>query len=172
MSKIVKFCILIILFILSLSLFAEYPVDCITCHTNKNIGKDPHGGIAKECLFCHKSHDPSADRHDPENPNNLIIKDINQLCFSCHEKFTSGFPTYGSPAGGHPIAKHPIEGGPDPLYPARKFTCASCHNPHGSTGKKLFRYKLKRNQMTCAICHKGIFGDTGDETPPWEEIPF
>ncbi len=152
----------------SFGYYENYGINaCLGCHPNKSISKSAHGGIAKECFNCHGETAKSTGFR-----YNLIEADINKLCFSCHDQFESPFGSYGSVAGGHPVAKHPVGGGPDKLYPKRDFTCASCHNPHGSPMRKMFRYEVRPQEDLCQICHGEIvFGrDHRTPIPPWELI--
>ena len=155
---IIKNLILFFILFLSYNAFSVDMDNCLYCHTYKLIGEEPHGTIARECKFCHKPH-----WENTENPHRLILS-INNTCLLCHDDFS-----YGRPGLGHPINGHPFKGPNDPLYPKKEFSCASCHNPHGSKKDSLLRYPFdssQGNSRFCVICHKSL-GNGTNPTPPW-----
>ncbi len=116
---------------------------CIFCHVEKgkefaSPGYKFHGIIVG--LGCNSCHSP----HASEYPYQLYAKII-PLCVSCHTE-------YKKVKVGHPIPGHPISGPRDPLRPNKKFTCASCHNPHGSIYEKLL-IGMNGSDL-CFKCHK------------------
>lgn len=126
-------------------LVSEVPALCFTCHdksefTRKNI----HGPVAAGmCLSCHNHH---ASKHE-----NLTLKPITALCTSCHTgaeikngvHIVSGMLSQG----------HPVSGKTDPKRPGKRFSCASCHDPHSSDFKRLMRYKNDEPFEICISCH-------------------
>ncbi|HLE12196.1 MAG: hypothetical protein A2504_13685 [Bdellovibrionales bacterium RIFOXYD12_FULL_39_22] len=170
-SKVIKtisFYLLAIIIAAMGKLFAYEPglgiESCVGCHPTKNYGGNGHGGIAKNCFNCH-----GKSRFDTPYRYNLN-DETNTICYSCHEQFDPAFGTYGNPAGGHPVAKHPVAGGNDMLYPEKEFSCASCHNPHGSPMRDMFRYESRPGEDRCKICHNKILYGNGNrrQPPPWE----
>lgn len=121
---------------------------CGDCHDDKiaefRKNKFVHGPIeAGMCLVCH-------DSHATDNPAQLHLPP-NVLCLNCHE---------GTDKGVHVVAvvgtgrSHPLQGEVDPSTPGRAFTCASCHNPHGGMGEKLFVRDVTDRMMLCRVCHQ------------------
>jgi predicted CXXCH cytochrome family protein len=149
-----------IFLVLSLSIMAETGVDCRACHIDKGNDPEAHAGVATECTFCHADHD-----EETGNPYNLREKTINLQCGSCHDLKGEEFP------GGHMISGHPVKGGQDPLYPKKQFSCASCHNPHGGKGEKMFRYDYSKTTVyegnLCSVCHWDKVLPKEPETPDW-----
>ena len=128
-------------------LWAEGSLDlCVVCHDDKQDlldKKNPvryvHGIIfGKGCIACH---DPHAT--DEEF---MLHKPINELCVSCH-------PGLAIVSQSHPVAGHPVAGPKDPLQPGRKFSCTSCHEPHGSAHQYLL-IETKLGGRLCRVCHK------------------
>lgn len=149
--------------------FVHKPVEksCLACH-------DPHGtanrndlkaGTGKEvCYSCHqqqvdtgKVKHAALERygctgcHDPHGTGYayLIPKKVNELCASCHPQQKDGTHVTSLVRGGH------VVGGGGLVDPRRKghaFTCASCHNPHGSDNKDFFYYGSTAMEM-CDGCH-------------------
>ncbi len=121
---------------------------CVDCHTDKKrwvVRRKRHRiqsvhGILKGdgCLACHSPH---ATRYRYQ-----LRRPINKLCVSCHTHF-KGIKR------GHPVGGHPVEGAMDPLRQGRRFSCTSCHNPHGSR----YSYMLIGDYLggqVCARCHQ------------------
>ncbi len=96
---------------------------CLICHTVKKKelsekGMRVHAILEAEgCVICHSPH--------ASNHRYQLYKGVVNLCTSCH-------PKYKDMKRGHPVEGHPLHGGKDPIHPQRSFTCASCHDPHGS----------------------------------------
>jgi predicted CXXCH cytochrome family protein len=65
------------------------------------------------------------------------------------------------------LAGHIIKGPVDPRRPDREFTCASCHNPHGSDHQKLF-YLGDTGMESCAGCH----GDKSGNNPGVKDVAW
>ena len=118
---------------------------CIACHSNMaNLVSpvDPvpyvHGIIfGNGCLACHDAH--ATDQEF------VLKRPINELCLSCHPTLLLG--------GGHPVARHPVSRPQDFLRPGRKFSCTSCHDPHG-TVHRYFLIETKQGGKLCRGCHK------------------
>ncbi|MHB8875077.1 MAG: cytochrome c3 family protein, partial [Myxococcaceae bacterium] len=126
---------------------------CYACHKTVDDVKVKHKALERHgCTGC----------HDPHGTNNRfqLIKPVNALCQSCHPDKTDGMHATTFVSGGHAVS------GPwDPRRPDRTFTCASCHNPHGSDSEKLFYYGLDGMEM-CDSCH----GDKTGKHPELKDI--
>jgi len=157
----------VLIFLGVLSVFA-YPViasdskECMECHDDKLRVEDGHGGVAAECTFCHMTHDD-----DIGNPGMLKTKKVTDTCLECHDDLPYKLEL------GHPINNHPIEGGKDPIHPEKRYSCASCHNPHGSAQKYMFRYPYKQqgygNEFLCVTCHRDLDRRVPKPPiPPWD----
>lgn len=113
---------------------------CFSCHAElRKAGERPGAHVpfaGGECLTCH-------DPHSSPRPA-LIRKPLADICFSCHDQ---------GQRDSHPVANHPTskEGVGDPRRPGKPFDCASCHDPHGSSGAKLLRGDIF---TLCGECHK------------------
>jgi predicted CXXCH cytochrome family protein len=87
---------------------------------------------------------------------------VNALCASCHPAQEDGRHVTSLLAGkGH------VVGGDlnDPQRQGRDFSCASCHNPHGSDNPKLFYYG-ENSMEACAWCH----GDKSGKNPGLKSV--
>jgi len=119
---------------------------CFKCHdktefTRKNIHSPVAAGM---CLTCHVPH---ASKYE-----NLTAKLVTGLCTSCHtDKYIKNgiHIVRGTASSGHPVS-----GKKDPKREGKKFTCASCHNPHSSDFTKLLRYKGDAPFEICINCHQ------------------
>jgi len=136
-------------------LAADVPGQCGSCHdkaefTRKNVHPPVAGGM---CLSCHDPHS------SPQS--GMLVKPHVELCGECHDQVVhkphaiAGFTQSGHPIG--QIRKDP-KGKPlplleDPKRPGKPFTCASCHNPHSSDNRKLFRYPARSSMDLCMNCH-------------------
>lgn len=123
---------------------------CDECH--KEVVVPDHQSTHKIlCISCHKDHKQEDD--DGTNPNGSMLKaPIPNICLECHDNLPRLHPVKGS-AG----RSHPVMGERDPLHQSRPFTCISCHNPHSSVSKKLFRYDHGKDTVykgsSCNVCH-------------------
>ncbi|BDG06839.1 hypothetical protein AMOR_58350 [Anaeromyxobacter oryzae] len=151
---------------------------CEQCH-------DPHGGASRYALkggegkaACYKCHKPLDEKkvkhaalerygctgcHDPHGTANrgLLSKKVNAVCTACHPDQKDGRHVTAIAAGGHPV------GGElnDPRRPGRDFSCASCHDPHGSDNPRLFYYGSNAME-SCDGCH----GDKSGKRPELKNI--
>ncbi len=113
---------------------------CYACHKVMDAVKVRHGAIERYgCTGCH-------DPHGTAN-RSMLAKDVNALCTTCHPDKPDGRHVTTFVAGGHVVA-----GLLDPRRPGRPFSCASCHNPHGSDHVKLF-YLGESALESCDGCH-------------------
>jgi len=146
--------------------------DCTSCHL-KLENKVKHAPAVNDCSNCHEPHDQNGEPK-ADNPYRLYFDKINDVCLSCHDGIKQGKKqTNGWWKNDHPVTGHPTYGPNDPNYPRMKFTCVSCHNPHSTTMKKLFRYDYGHNTSPykgslCAVCHwNNEFPGNPPPTPPW-----
>lgn len=124
------------------------PVDttCANCHEKSWDGKKYlHGPTAAgNCTTCHNPH--AADKAY------FVRMDTADLCASCHEEvLTRPHVLTGFSGSGHPLRRSP-----DPFNPGKDFTCASCHNPHGSDSQVFLNaYEDSMSMhLFCQNCHK------------------
>jgi len=118
---------------------------CAQCHDVAEQAASlatPHPPVAEGCLTCHRPH---------AGPVKGLLRDPQpELCTTCHER---------EPLAVHVIAGlragqgHPLAGPEDPSRKGETFRCTSCHEPHGSTGPHLFRWKAKEPFDLCGHCH-------------------
>ena len=109
---------------------------CLMCHGDQEEALDMdliHPPFEEGCVFCHDSH---------SSPNDaILVRSVIDVCSYCHDDIVGT---------NHPVANHPLEGNRDPLSAGRKFSCASCHNPHASNAESL----LRESWFTlCGKCH-------------------
>jgi predicted CXXCH cytochrome family protein len=86
---------------------------------------------------------------------------VNEVCGACHAAQKDGRHVTPIVAAGHPV------GGElnDPRRPGRDFSCASCHDPHGSDNPRLF-YLGATAMESCDGCH----GDKSGKRPELKNI--
>ncbi|OGW41730.1 MAG: hypothetical protein A2010_08195 [Nitrospirae bacterium GWD2_57_9] len=127
-------------------LAADLPGLCFNCHDKAEFGKkNVHAPVAAgDCLACHNPHSSDAVA--------LLLKEPLNVCLDCHSA-VEGKPhaIKGFSNAGHPIGKNDKK---DPKRPDRRFYCGSCHDPHSSDSRKLFRYEAKSTIGICKNCHK------------------
>ena len=150
---------------LPLSIFAATNA-CLDCHEEEIAKTFKHPAAVEDCSSCH---DP--DHEAQTGWPHRLYNAPNKLCANCHVS-KPGFPQYGESGTGHPVLKHPTLLSQDPLYPKKEFSCISCHNPHSSKMKKLFRYDYSKTSVykgeLCSVCHWSIFYEGPmPKAPPW-----
>ncbi|MGE5174622.1 MAG: cytochrome c3 family protein [Betaproteobacteria bacterium] len=128
-------------------LVTDIPALCYTCHdkgtfTKKTVHPPVESGM---CTTCHSPH--------ASNDIALLLQPVNKLCSTCHEKQSSGRHIMSGFGFGD---DHPVKGKADPSKPNRELSCVSCHNPHASSGKKLFVNEMAGPANLCLLCHKKI----------------
>ncbi|MDH4161319.1 MAG: hypothetical protein OEW15_01350 [Nitrospirota bacterium] len=137
-------------------LSAEVPDQCEKCHSKAGFSlKNSHVPVAGGmCFSC----------HDPHSSDNMamLLKPMFELCTECHDQVTkrphaiAGFTQSGHPLG--QVRKDRIGKDifppDDPLREGRPFSCASCHFPHSSDFRKLFRFEARSTMDLCMNCHK------------------
>jgi predicted CXXCH cytochrome family protein len=120
---------------------------CYRCHGKQVTGwknmKMIHGptGVG-QCTLCH-------DPHGTDWPA-LTRMQATDLCVNCHSEKDSGKHVIAGFFG----KGHPTRGVPDPINIGKEFSCASCHNPHGSNNAKLLRKDNANMGVFCNACHK------------------
>ena len=137
----------------SLKTGAEASASCLSCHAGNP--KQAHwqgsahqlAGVA--CASCHNPHRQQAGT--PELQKTLPgARETTKKCLECHG---------GVRAALHQRSAHPLRDG--------QMDCASCHDPHGSTGEKLIR-QGSVNEL-CYSCHQNVRGPFLWEHPPVRE---
>jgi len=149
---------------------------CVTCHqdiADALARPHVHAPAAASCQICH---DPHAGAH----PSQLRARG-NTVCLACHfdppvkgtvidaaslfgrhradsvdRLVASGSRILldASLVSGHPTIAHPVDARQDPSRKGQALGCASCHNPHGSTGAKLLRFGATGVSSLCIRCHR------------------
>lgn len=123
---------------------------CYTCHKPKDEVKVKHRALDRYgCTACHDPHG-TANRFQ-------LLKPVNELCQTCHKDKMDGMHASTFVPGGHKISADF-----DPRRTDREFSCASCHDPHGSDNPKLFYFGGDEFEM-CDGCH-------GDRTGKHKEL--
>jgi predicted CXXCH cytochrome family protein len=127
---------------------------CYKCHKPVDAGKVKHAALERYgCTGC----------HDPHGTANgaMLPKKVNAVCTGCHPGQTDGRHVTMILSGGH------VVGGDlrDPRRAGRDFSCASCHNPHGSDSPRLFYYGAT-SMEACAWCH----GDKSGKSPELKNV--
>ena len=104
---------------------------CLTCHTGGQRINWPGSIHATNKLGCSDCHNPMARF----SATGLMKKaGITETCQSCHPQQRQEFKKK---------SHMPV--------PEGKMTCVDCHNPHGSTAKKLL--KADTVNELCYVCH-------------------
>lgn len=147
---------------------------CVMCHEDvAQALAQPirHAPAQASCAICH-------DAHAAKFPSQLRGP-LNTVCLACHfdtpaaggagdsaalfgkalgtrEHLVAAGPRIAldrSRQAGHPNIGHPVEGPADPLRKGHALNCASCHNPHGSSSRKLLRFDATGVSSLCIRCH-------------------
>ncbi len=101
---------------------------CVTdkCHTKLLKGQTVHA-VAEGCPTCHESVESP---HPAKGKKTFkLTQDPPDLCYTCHESFTS---------------KRLVH------FPVQSGMCTTCHNPHSSDQPKLLTRSVKD---LCSTCH-------------------
>lgn len=115
---------------------------CLSCHSRSpkhaHWQGSAHQSAGLACASCHDPHERQA--RTPEQQKRLPgASRTAETCLGCHG---------GVRAALHQRSAHPMRDG--------KMDCASCHDPHGSTGEKLIR-QGSVNEL-CYSCHQNMRG--------------
>ncbi len=119
---------------------------CGICHeipAQVDTASTPHPPAMDDCLGCH-------DAHGAEQPH-LLPAAVNELCYQCHD--AAAFKVHvvrGVTLG----TGHPLAGAQDPAREGESFSCASCHDPHGTSTPHLWRFHAQSSFDLCVRCHK------------------
>lgn len=127
---------------------------CYKCHKPVDGGKVKHAALERYgCTGC----------HDPHGTANgaMLPKKVNAVCTGCHAPQADGKHVTPILAAGHTVGGDLL----DPRRAGRDFSCASCHNPHGSNSPKLLHYGATAME-SCAWCH----GDKSGKDPSMKEV--
>ncbi len=121
---------------------------CLQCHSagksQMHWQSSAHSGAGVSCDSCHAVMERRSDR--------ALLKtaDETATCYSCHSEVRASMQK---------SSHHPVREG--------KLSCASCHNPHGSTGPSMVRRASITE--TCQSCHQDKRGPFLWEHPPARE---
>ncbi len=117
------------------------PKACFQCHleTHAEFNLPQHHPLIEGKMNCVQCHDPhGADIFKPAS--GLAMARVNESCGNCHREQTK------------PVVFE---------HEALREGCTVCHNPHGSTNKKML---VQQDANLCLRCHaqnQGIFAGTG-----------
>jgi DmsE family decaheme c-type cytochrome len=110
---------------------AKQTGQCLNCHSGGQRINWPGSPHASNKLACSDCHNPMARF----SANGLMKKaSITETCQTCHQQQRAEF---------RKKSHMPV--------PEGKMSCVDCHNPHGSTGKKLL--KADSVNDVCYTCH-------------------
>jgi predicted CXXCH cytochrome family protein len=128
---------------------------CYSCHQQQvDTGKVKHAALERYgCTGCHDPHGTGYAY--------LLPQKVNALCAGCHPGQKDGQHVTTLVRAGHPVAGNRL----DPRRPKHAFSCASCHNPHGSDNPKLFYYGTTAME-SCDYCH----GDKSGAHPELKNV--
>ncbi len=123
----------------------EVSETCTTCHNRGDHALwegSAHEARDLSCVTCHSVHSPRSEAVQ------LASASVLETCRQCHQDKVNKLDRSGH---------MPVREG--------KMSCATCHNPHGSTSVALLRVGNSINE-TCWSCH-------GDKRGPflWEHAP-
>jgi DmsE family decaheme c-type cytochrome len=110
----------------------EVNATCLTCHAKGDHAQwsgSMHDARYLSCVTCHSVHAPKSERAQ------LKSVTVVETCVACHKT-----EVMKTKRAGH----MPLREG--------KMDCASCHNPHGSTGVRMLKAGNSIND-TCVSCH-------------------
>ncbi len=129
---------------------------CKTCHDERMHLKFKHQAAKISCRNCHVGH---GNYGRSSLPHQLTDK-APKMCLDCHKHR----PLHMNNVE---IKNHPMKGEHDYIDHKAEFNCLSCHDPHSSNRKNLFRYDFGKDTpyrgSLCALCH---WGDVFDGRPP------
>jgi DmsE family decaheme c-type cytochrome len=128
----------------------EANTSCLLCHAanprHAHWQGSPHQLAGVACATCHDPHQPP--KGTPEQTRTLPgPTETTKKCLECHGTVRGAL---------HQRSAHPMRDG--------QMDCASCHDPHGTTGEKLLR--LGSTNETCYSCHQNMRGPF-----LWEHAP-
>lgn len=134
--------------------FGEGKATCYKCHKPVDTGKNKHPALERYgCTVCH-------DPHGAEHPA-MLARTVNDTCITCHPEQKDGRHVTPLVAGGHVVGGNLN----DPKRGGRDFSCASCHDPHGSDSPELLRLGATPME-SCAWCH----GDKSGTRPELKDV--
>ncbi len=133
---------------------AKDSATCLGCHASvSHMGAWPAGEHARaglSCLDCHEIHPDPEQLKAAAGLGQRPMAVPEEKCFQCHPEVRAEtrMPSH------HPV----LEG---------KMTCASCHDPHGTT-PGLLKTEFRKNDL-CLSCHPQYRGPFVFQHEPVEE---
>ncbi|MDH4162179.1 MAG: hypothetical protein OEW15_05755 [Nitrospirota bacterium] len=128
------------------------PELCFGCHDRGMFTrKVMHGPVsAGLCLQCHTPHSSRTD--------SLLLAEPVRICCLCHAQILSKPHLISGTAGkGHPLGAGKDHGEKrkikDPARKGKRFTCASCHDPHSGDSPQMIRFPMQSSMDICGNCH-------------------
>jgi len=121
---------------------AEANASCLSCHAGHKDQAQWDGSAHQQaglrCASCHDLHKMHVGT--PEQQKALPgVTETTRKCLECHGTVRASL---------HQRSSHPMRDG--------QMDCASCHEPHGTTGEKLIR-QGSVNEL-CYSCHQNLRG--------------
>lgn len=122
---------------------------CASCHASErshaNWRQSEHRRAGVTCVDCHAVHQAAPPRHSrllapapaiaAQGPVDERVQRTTETCLSCHADVRSAMQR---------TSHHPVREG--------QLSCASCHDPHGSTGPAALRGNTVNE--SCLSCHQ------------------
>ena len=124
---------------------------CTTCHSphSSDFAKQTRADGNALCLACHAPRQVKGDKVELFASQEISAQEFNEA--------PKVLPSDKAIAG-HPWAGHPVAAIADPLNPAQKMSCLSCHNQHASSQQYLIRTakdaKTGKDADICNTCHQ------------------
>jgi len=164
---------------------------CLDCHATVLQEKIKHKPVQENCGNCHVS--TGKEHPGGKEKGFKLIKDIPQLCYSCHEVQNNKKNVHPPSVKGKCMSCHTPHSSAGPglliMYPVATLcqechdvdmtgkksqhkavtdgNCLNCHNPHQSDFKKLMK---SDRPFLCMTCHEKIKEEIKLKTvhPPFE----
>lgn len=141
--RLLSFTLILLIALVAAPVFAEEPLECKVCHSDKVEADNLHPALMMGCPACHANVDATNIPHDLGGTVRGLMMEPPDLCMMCHD---SGM------FSGKETVHMPVMAG----------MCITCHDPHGSAVPKLLR---TNKPDLCYECHDkiGFYGPTVHE---------